>query len=50
MNRLWAITNLALPSSWQVIDAITTDVNGMGQFLDMNSAGSPAKYYRLSCP
>jgi uncharacterized repeat protein (TIGR03803 family) len=49
-NRIWSTTNLALPSSWQVLGTITTDANGMGQLLDTNTAGIPAKYYRLSYP
>jgi uncharacterized repeat protein (TIGR03803 family) len=49
-NRIWATTNLALPSSWQVLGAITTDANGMGQLLDTNTTNIPAKYYRLSYP
>jgi len=50
LNHLWATTNLSLPSSWQQIAPITTDVNGMGQLLDSNTAGIPAKFYRLSYP
>ena len=49
-NRLWATTNLALPSAWQVVNTITTDINGMGQFLDTDTTNSPAKFYRLSNP
>jgi len=49
-NHLWATTNLALPSSWQQITPITTDVNGMGQYLDTGTTGIPAKFYRLSYP
>jgi uncharacterized repeat protein (TIGR03803 family) len=49
-NRIWATTNLALPSSWQVLGTIITDANGMGQLLDTNAADIPAKYYRLSYP
>jgi uncharacterized repeat protein (TIGR03803 family) len=48
-NRLWATTDLALPSSWQVIGAITTDGNGLGQFLDTDTADM-VKFYRLSYP
>ena len=49
-NRIWATTNLALPSSWQVLGTIITDTNGVGQLLDTNTAGIPAKFYRLSYP
>lgn len=49
-NRIWATTNLALPSAWQVLGTIITDDNGMGQLLDTNAAGIPSKYYRLSYP
>src|SRR5665213_172920 len=49
-NRIWTTTNLTLPSSWQVLGTITTDANGVGQLLDTNTAGIPAKYYRLSYP
>jgi uncharacterized repeat protein (TIGR03803 family) len=47
LNHLWATTNLS--SSWQQIAPITTDVNGMGQYLDIDPA-DPAKFYRLSYP
>jgi uncharacterized repeat protein (TIGR03803 family) len=47
LNHLWATTNLS--SSWQQIAPITTDVNGMGQYLDTDPA-DPAKFYRLSYP
>jgi len=47
LNHLWATTNLS--SSWQQITPITTDVNGMGQYLDTDPA-DPAKFYRLSYP
>jgi len=50
MNRLWATTNLASASAWQVVTTITTDVNGMGQFLDTDTTNSPVKFYRLSNP
>jgi uncharacterized repeat protein (TIGR03803 family) len=46
-NHLWATTNLS--SSWQQIAPITTDANGMGQYLDTDPA-DPAKFYRLSYP
>ena len=49
LNHLWATTNLANPSSWQQIAPITTDVNGMGQYLDANPA-VPTKFYQLSYP
>jgi len=49
-NRIWATTNLALPSSWQVLGTVFTDTNGLGQLLDTNTADIPAKYYRLSYP
>jgi uncharacterized repeat protein (TIGR03803 family) len=49
-NRIWATTNLASPSSWEVLGTITTDADGMGQLLDTNTAGIPAKFYRLSYP
>ena len=49
-NRLWATTDLTSPSAWQVLGTITTDVNGMGQLLDTNTAGIPAKFYQLSYP
>ena len=48
LNHLWATTNLS--SSWQQIAPITTDANGMGQYLDTSTAGIPAKFYRLSYP
>ena len=48
LNHLWATTNLL--SSWQQIAPITTDVNGMGQFLDTDTTNSPAKFYQLSYP
>jgi uncharacterized repeat protein (TIGR03803 family) len=47
LNHLWATTNLS--SSWQQIAPITTDANGMGQYLDIDPA-DPAKFYRLSYP
>lgn len=47
LNHLWATTNLS--SSWQQIAPITTDANGMGQYLDTAPA-DPAKFYRLSYP
>jgi uncharacterized repeat protein (TIGR03803 family) len=47
LNHLWATTNLS--SSWQQIAPITTDANGMGQYLDTDPA-DPAKFYRLSYP
>jgi hypothetical protein len=47
LNHLWATTNLS--SSWQQIAPITTDANGMGQYLDTDPA-DPAKFYRLSHP
>ena len=46
-NRLWATTNLAGP--WQEVAPITTDANGMGQYLDIAPA-DPVKFYRLSYP
>jgi uncharacterized repeat protein (TIGR03803 family) len=49
-NRIWATTNLTLPSSWQMLGTIITDTNGLGQLLDTNTADIPAKYYRLSYP
>ncbi|MDR3460204.1 MAG: hypothetical protein P4N60_22480 [Verrucomicrobiae bacterium] len=47
-NHLWATTNLL--SAWQPIAPITTDANGMGQYLDTDTTNSPAKFYRLSNP
>jgi uncharacterized repeat protein (TIGR03803 family) len=47
LNHLWAATNLS--SSWLQIAPITTDVNGLGHYLDTDSA-DPAKFYRLSYP
>ena len=49
-NRIWATTNLTSPSAWQVLGTIITDTNGVGQLLDTNTAGIPAKFYRLSYP
>jgi len=49
-NRIWATTNLTLPSSWQVLGTITMDTDGMGQLLDTNTVDIPTKYYRLSYP
>ena len=49
-NRIWATTNLTSPSAWQVLGTITTGADGLGQLLDANTAGFPAKYYRLSYP
>jgi hypothetical protein len=50
-TRLWAITNLALPASWQPIftDTITT-TNGTWQFIDTNTLGTPTRFYRFSTP
>ena len=50
-NRLWATANLALPlPQWPVIATNLTDSNGLAQFLDTNTMGINAKYYRLSSP
>jgi uncharacterized repeat protein (TIGR03803 family) len=49
-NRIWSTTNLALPSSWQELGTVVTDNDGMGQFLDTNTTGIPAKFYQLSNP
>jgi len=50
-NRLWATTNAVLPfAQWQVIGTNVTDSNGLSLYLDMNPAGAPQKFYRLSCP
>ncbi len=49
-NRVWATTNLASPSSWEVLGTITTDSDGTGQLLDTNTTDIPARYYRLSYP
>jgi len=49
-NRIWATTNLASPSSWQMLGTIIMDDDGLGQLLDTNTADIPAKYYRLSYP
>jgi hypothetical protein len=47
-NRLWATTNLRLPFS--VIATNVADPDGLFQFIDLNTAGINAKFYRLSTP
>ena len=50
-NRLWTTTNLLFPMpQWQVLATNVMDGSGLGQFLDTNTAGVPAKFYRLSIP
>ena len=50
-NRLWAATNFGLPrAQWQIIATNVMNANGLGQYLDTNTAGVPSKYYRLSLP
>jgi uncharacterized repeat protein (TIGR03803 family) len=49
-NRLWATTNPYLPlAHWQVL-ATNVAANGFFDFQDTNTAGYPAKFYRLSMP
>jgi hypothetical protein len=49
-NRLWATTNLSPPmTQWQVL-ATNVATNGFFQFMDTNTSGYPAKFYRLSTP
>jgi uncharacterized repeat protein (TIGR03803 family) len=48
-NRLWATTNITI-NQWQVIATNVTDSNGLAQYLDTNTAGTPQKFYRLSNP
>ena len=50
-NRLWATTNLTIPTSqWQVMVTNVADANGFFQFTDTNAGGTKSKYYRLSSP
>ena len=50
-TRIWANTNLALPSGWQPIFTNTTTLpNGTWQFIDTNTAGYRARFYRFSTP
>lgn len=50
-NRLWATSNPSLPSAqWQFIGTNITGSNGLGQFLDTNTAGVPQRFYRFSRP
>ncbi|HTV43320.1 MAG TPA: choice-of-anchor tandem repeat GloVer-containing protein [Candidatus Sulfotelmatobacter sp.] len=48
-NYLYATTDLALPlSQWQLIATNVAAPNGLFQFIDTNTMGVPAKFYRLS--
>jgi hypothetical protein len=50
-TRIWATTNLALPLSWQpIFTNTTTSLNGTWQFIDINTAGYPIRFYRFSMP
>jgi hypothetical protein len=50
-NRLWTTTNLLFPMpQWTVLATNVMNGSGLGQFLDTNTAGVPAKFYRLSAP
>jgi len=48
---VWATTNLSSPVIWQPIFTNTTaTTNGTWQFMDTNTVGTPAKFYRFSTP
>lgn len=50
-NRLWATMDATLPlAQWHEIATNVMDTNGFSQFVDTNTAGIAAKYYRLSAP
>jgi hypothetical protein len=50
-NRLWATTNLAEPSSWQVIATNVMATNGLWFFTDTNTVQTNAvRFYRFSAP
>jgi hypothetical protein len=50
-NRLWATTNLALPSAWQVLATNYMATNGVWQITDTNSAQTNAmRFYQFSSP
>ncbi|MGA2855184.1 MAG: chitobiase/beta-hexosaminidase C-terminal domain-containing protein, partial [Verrucomicrobiota bacterium] len=50
-TRIWATTNLALPSSWQpIFTNVTTSPGGTWQFTDTNNAAYPMRFYRFSTP
>ena len=47
-SRIYVATNLSPPLVWQPI--YTNFTGGIWQFTDTNTAGSTAKFYRLSTP
>jgi hypothetical protein len=50
-TRVWATTNLAVPSDWQpIFTNSTTTAGGVWQFIDVNATGYPARFYRFSTP
>jgi hypothetical protein len=50
-TRLWATTNLLVPADWlPIFTNTTTAPNGTWQFIDTNTAGVPARFYRFSTP
>ena len=49
-NRIWATTNLAPPTVWQIISTNIANTNGTWQFIDTNTVGKPTKFYRFSTP
>jgi hypothetical protein len=50
-NFLYMTTNLCLPiAQWQLITTNTAPSDGLFQFIDLNSEGVPAKFYRLAMP
>jgi hypothetical protein len=50
-NRLWATTDLTLPfSQWQVMATNVAGPDGLFEFVDPNTNGVNARFYRLSSP
>jgi len=50
-SQVWATTNLIPPVIWQSIFTNTsTAADGTWQFIDTNTVGTPAKFYRFSTP
>jgi hypothetical protein len=50
-TRLWANTNLDVPSDWlPIFTNTTTSAGGVWQFIDTNAYKYPARFYRFSTP
>jgi hypothetical protein len=50
-TRIWATTNLALPTDWEpIFTNTTTTTNGTWQFTDTNAVDFPERFYRFSTP